>query len=154
MILIGEMSLWVALLMATWAATVSLAGGIFRRADLTLSGERALCATLGMVALASAGVWSAFFRHDFSIEYVASYSTANLPKIYTVAAFWAGEAGSILFSALILTMYATVVVFANRAKNRVPMPYVSATLAVVLIFLLALSSLGAIPAAAFGRLFG
>ena len=145
MIVIGEMSLWVALLMATWAATVSLAGGIFKRGDLTLSGERAIHATLGMVALASAGLWSAFFRHDFSIEYVASHSTANLPKIYTVAAFWAGEAGSILFSALILAMCSAVVVFVNRAKDRAPMPYVSAALAVVLIFLLALSSLGANP---------
>ena len=31
MIVVGELSLWIALLMATWAATVSFAGGVTRR---------------------------------------------------------------------------------------------------------------------------
>ena len=52
MILVGELSLWVALLMAAWAATVSFAGGQMRRADLIESGERAIYATLAMVVLA------------------------------------------------------------------------------------------------------
>ena len=34
MILVGELSLWVALLMATWTATVSFAGGATRRPEL------------------------------------------------------------------------------------------------------------------------
>ena len=49
MILVGELSLWVALLMAAWAATVSFAGGQMRRGDLIESGERAVYATLAMV---------------------------------------------------------------------------------------------------------
>ena len=97
MILIGELSLWVALLMAAWAATVSFAGGALDRRDLTLSGERAIYATLAMVVLASLGLWTALFTHDFSIKYVASFSSANLPKVYTFTAFWAGQAGSMLF---------------------------------------------------------
>src|SRR5207253_10580717 len=50
-ILVGELSLWVALLMAAWAATVSFAGGQMRRVDLIESGERAIYATLAMVVL-------------------------------------------------------------------------------------------------------
>ena len=145
MILIGELSLWVALLMATWAATVSFAGGALKRRDLTVSGERAIYATLIMVVLASAGLWTALFTHDFSIKYVASFSSANLPKVYTFTAFWAGQAGSMLFWCLILAIYSSIAVFSNRAKNRELMPYVSGTLAVVMIFFLATMCLGANP---------
>ncbi|MEA2762216.1 MAG: cytochrome c-type biosis protein CcmF, partial [Gemmatimonadaceae bacterium] len=91
MILVGELSLWVALLMAAWAATVSFAGGQMRRGDLIESGERALYATLAMVVLASIGLWTALLTHDFSIKYVASFTSANLPKVYTITAFWGGQ---------------------------------------------------------------
>nr|MDP9178848.1 heme lyase CcmF/NrfE family subunit [Gemmatimonadota bacterium] len=97
MILVGELSLWVALLMAAWAATVSFAGGALARRDLVASGERAIYATLAMVVLASLGLWTALFSHDFSIKYVASFTSANLPKAYLFTAFWAGQAGSLLF---------------------------------------------------------
>jgi len=144
-ILIGELSLWVALLMAAWAATVSFAGGALNRRDLTLSGERAIYATLAMVFLASLGLWTALFAHDFSIKYVASFSSANLPKVYTFTAFWAGQAGSMLFWCLILAIYSAIAVYQNRVRNRTLMPYVSGTLAVVLIFFLATMCFGANP---------
>ena len=66
MILVGELSLWVALLMAAWTATVSFAGGMQGRADLVRSGERALYATFGFTLLASLGVWTALFTHMIS----------------------------------------------------------------------------------------
>ncbi|MDO8502862.1 MAG: heme lyase CcmF/NrfE family subunit [Gemmatimonadaceae bacterium] len=145
MILVGELSLWVALLMATWAATVSFTGGALRRRDLTLSGERAIYATLAMVVLASAGLWTALFTHDFSIRYVASFSSANLPKVYTFTAFWAGQSGSMLFWCLILAAYSSLAVYSNRARKHELMPYVSGTLAVVMIFFLAMMCFGANP---------
>ena len=145
MILIGELSLWVALLMATWAATVSFAGGKLNRHDLTLSGERAIYATLAMVVLASAGLWIAIFTHDFSIKYVASFTSSNLPKVYLLTSFWAGQSGSLLFWCLILAGYSTIAVYTNRSRNRVLMPYVTGTLAIVLIFFLATLCLGANP---------
>ena len=40
MILVGELSLWIALLMCAWAVTLSFAGGSLRRGDLVASGER------------------------------------------------------------------------------------------------------------------
>lgn len=145
MILIGELSLWVALLMATWAATVSFAGGAFNRRDLTVSGERAIYATLAMVVLASAGLWTALFTHDFSIKYVASFTSANLPKVYLFTSFWAGQSGSMLFWCLILAGYSAIAVYTNRTRNRVLMPYVTGTVAIVLIFFLATLCLGANP---------
>src|SRR4026208_2295877 len=145
MILVGELSLWVALLMAAWAATVSFAGGQMRRADLIESGERAIYATLAMVVLASLGLWTALLTHDFSIKYVASFTSANLPKVYTITAFWGGQSGSLLFWALILSIYSSIALWTNRTRNRELMPYVSGTLALILVFFLATICLGSTP---------
>jgi len=145
MILVGELSLWVALLMAAWTTTVSFSGGLQGRADLVKSGERALYATFAFTLLASVGIWTALFTHDFSIKFVASYTSANLPKIYTFTAFWAGQAGSLLFWSLILTGYAAIAVFTNRAKNRHMMPWVTGTLGVIALFFLMTMCFGANP---------
>ncbi|MGI8400074.1 MAG: heme lyase CcmF/NrfE family subunit [Gemmatimonadaceae bacterium] len=145
MILVGELSLWVALLMAAWAATVSFAGGQMRRGDLIESGERALYATLAMVVLASIGLWTALLTHDFSIKYVASYTSANLPKVYIITAFWGGQSGSLLFWALILSSFTAITLWTNRTRNRELMPYVSGTLALILVFFLATICLGSNP---------
>lgn len=145
MILLGELSLWVALLMAAWATTVSFAGGVQGRADLVRSGKRALYATFAFTALASIGILTALFKHDFSIKFVASYTSINLPKVYTLTAFWAGQAGSLLFWALILTTYSTIAVATSWKKNQVLMPWVIGTLGSVALFFLMALCFGANP---------
>lgn len=145
MILIGELSLWVALLMAAWTTTVSFSGGMQGRTDLIRSGERAMYATFGFTLLASIGIWTALFTHDFSIKFVASYTSINLPKIYTFTAFWAGQAGSMLFWALILTLYSAIAVASNRRANRELMPWVTGTLGIVCLFFLMTMAFGANP---------
>jgi cytochrome c-type biogenesis protein CcmF len=143
--LLGELSLWVALLMAAWTTTVSYAGGMQGRADLVRSGERALYATFGFTTLASIGIWYALFTHDFTVKFVASYTSINLPKIYTFTAFWAGQAGSLLFWALILTTYSTIAVVTSRRANKALMPWVTGTLGAVATFFLMTLCFGANP---------
>ena len=145
MILSGELSLWVALVMAAWACTISYAGGAMRRADLVASGERGLYAATFFTVLASAGLLTALVTHDFSLRYVASYTSANLPTLYTVSAFWGGQSGSLLFWALILSSYAAIAVWSNRSRNRELMPWVTGTLAVTLAFFLAVTAFGSNP---------
>ncbi len=149
MIVIGELSMWVALLFAAWACAMSFSGGVFRRADLAETAERALYMTWGFVGLASLGLWTALVRHNFTLRYVASYTSANLPTLYTLTAFWAGQEGSMLFWALILSTYSAIAVWANRGHNRALMPYVVGTLSAVLVFFLAVLCFGASP---YGRL--
>jgi cytochrome c-type biogenesis protein CcmF len=144
-IVVGELSLWIALLMATWSATVSFAGGLGGRADLIRSGERAAYSAFGFTALASLGLWTALLTRDFSLSYVASQISANMPNIYVFTAFWSGQAGSMLFWALILAGYGALTVWSNRASNRELMPFVTGTLAVVLVFFLATTALKANP---------
>lgn len=140
MILLGEISLRVALLMAVWVAIVSYAGGRTRRPELIASGERGVRAVLALLGLATAGLLTALLTSDFSVRYVAAHTAANLPAIYSVAALWAGRPGSLLLCALILAVYSAVAV-----RGRDQTSCVTGTLAVVMLSLLAAIVLRADP---------
>jgi cytochrome c-type biogenesis protein CcmF len=144
-ILVGELSLWIALVMAAWTTTVSFSGARLRRPDLVASGERGIYTTFALVLLASIGLWTALLTHDFSFRFVASTTSRNMPAIYVFAAFWGGQAGSLLFWALILTFYSAVAVYLHRNRSRDMMPWVTGTLALVQLFFLLTACLGANP---------
>jgi cytochrome c-type biogenesis protein CcmF len=144
-ILVGELSLWVALLMAAWASVTSFAGGALGRDDLVTSGRRGLYATTMMIVLASLGLWTALLTHDFSLKYVASNTSANMPKVYVFAAFWGGQAGSLLFWALILSLYSALAIRSASTKARDLAPWATGTLAMILVFFVAVVCFKANP---------
>jgi cytochrome c-type biogenesis protein CcmF len=144
-ILIGELSLWVALLMAAWSTTVSYVGGALRRDDLVSSGVRGLYATFAMVLLASIGLWTALLTKDFSLEYVAGHISASMPSAYIFTAFWSGQAGSMLFWALILSMYGTIAIATSRSRNRELIPWAAGTISAILLFFIATTCFKANP---------
>ena len=145
MILVGELSLWVALLMAMWTGVTSYAGGALGREDLVTSGRRGLYATTTMIVLASLGLWTALLTHDFSLKYVASNTSANMPKVYVFAAFWGGQSGSLLFWALILSLFSAVAIWSARTKARDLAPWACGTLAMILVFFIAVVCFKANP---------
>ncbi len=49
------------------------------------------------MTVSSAILLFAFINCDFAVEYVAQYSDKTLPLFYRITAFWAGQAGSMLF---------------------------------------------------------
>jgi cytochrome c-type biogenesis protein CcmF len=144
-ILVGELSLWVALLMAAWSGVTSFAGGALGRDDLVASGRRGLYATTAMVVLASIGLWTALLTHDFSLKYVASNTSANMPKVYVFAAFWGGQAGSLLFWSLILACYSALAIRTASTKARDLAPWATGTLAMILVFFIAVVCFKANP---------
>jgi cytochrome c-type biogenesis protein CcmF len=144
-ILIGELSLWVALLMAAWATSVSFAGGALKRDDLIVSGRRGLYATFAMTGLASLGLWTALLTRDFSLEYVGGHISSAMPNVYVFTAFWSGQAGSMLFCALILSMYSAIAIATSRKRNPALMPWAAATLGAVLLFFIATTCFRANP---------
>lgn len=145
MILIGELSLWIALLMAAWATTAGFAGAFTAREELIASGRRALYAMCGFVVMASAGLWTALLTSDFSFKFVASETSRNLPSVYKFTAFWGGQAGSLLFWALILSCYTAIAVRTGRKSNRELMPFVVPTLSAIALFFLLTICFGANP---------
>jgi cytochrome c-type biogenesis protein CcmF len=133
---LGRLAICLALVCAAFAVASSLAGARWRRADLVRSGEHAAFACWGLVALAAGLLLQALLAHDFSLEYVAAYSSSTLPTRYTVAALWGGQKGSLLFWAFLLTTFTAIVEWQNRDRNRDFMPYVTAVLMIVATFFL------------------
>jgi cytochrome c-type biogenesis protein CcmF len=135
---IGRLAICLALLASLFGVGASLLGATRRRADLVRAGEHAAHAVFGLVALAVAILLRALLTHDFSLEYVAAYSSSTLPTNYVVAALWGGQKGSLLFWAFVLTLFTTIVEVQNRDRNRALMPYVTATLLTTAAFFLGL----------------
>ncbi|MDQ3556314.1 MAG: heme lyase CcmF/NrfE family subunit [Gemmatimonadota bacterium] len=133
---IGEVALWIALLLSVWGCAVAFIGGRTGRGDLVLSGERSVLAVFGLLAISSVSIVAAFLRNEYRYQYVAGYSNRELSVFYKVTGLWAGQTGSLVFWALLLAFFAALVVVQNRHRNREFMPYVAGTLLVVLAFFL------------------
>lgn len=136
MTVLGETALWIALPIALWGTAVSFAGGKTGRAELTLSGERAAYALTFLLLLASLGIVAAFLGGRYEYWYVANYSNRELDTYFKVAGLWAGQRGSLVFWTLLLSVFASIAVFQNRARNREFMPYAAGVLLAILSFLL------------------
>src|SRR5713226_940538 len=135
---LGRLAVCLALLFAAYGVFAGLLGGIRRCAHLARSAEHAAYAVFALVVVATAILLRALLRHDFTLEYVAAYSSSTLPTQYTVAALWGGQKGSLLWWTFLLTLFATIVQVQNREQNRALMPFVSATLMTVACFFLGL----------------
>lgn len=138
MIAIGNLALFLALLASIYSVVASVYGGLRRRRDFVASGEHAAWACWGTVLVATAVMVHALVTHDFSIKYVASYSSTTLPLRFRVAALWGGMEGSLLFWVVILTSMFAVALWQNRERNRELMPFVTATVMTTTAFFLAL----------------
>jgi len=66
--------------------------------------EKAQPLLAGALLVASACLLHALYWNDFSLQYVASYTDRILPVFYRLTAFWAGQAGSLLFWALSVSL--------------------------------------------------
>jgi cytochrome c-type biogenesis protein CcmF len=142
---LGHPSITAALLFAIAAAVLCIAGAIKRRRDLTVAGVRCFVAVACFVGLAVLALVSALFAHDFSIEYVANYSSRSLTGPYTFGALWGGMEGSLLFWTLLLTVFAAVALTRAPARTARLVAWAGAVLSSVAIFFLALLLMPASP---------
>ncbi|HNT65917.1 MAG TPA: cytochrome c-type biogenesis CcmF C-terminal domain-containing protein [bacterium] len=69
------------------------------------SARRASQAVFFFLSLAAIALLVALLSRDFTIEYVAHYTNRSLSLFYTIAAFWAGQAGSLLLWAWLLAAF-------------------------------------------------
>ena len=136
MILLGELALWISLPVGIWGAVVGFVGGRKGRGDLVLSAEYSVYAVFFLLIMTSAGIITAFLTDSFEYWYVANYSNRELPTFYKVSGLWAGQRGSLVFWALLLSFFSAAAVFTNRTKNREFMPYVVGVLLTISSFFL------------------
>ncbi|MBI4481978.1 MAG: heme lyase CcmF/NrfE family subunit [Acidobacteria bacterium] len=134
----GYFALLLSLIFTVYAAVAALLGAREERAPFLISAQRSvMAAALALAASAGFLVYLLAVR-DFSVEYVASHTSRALPLWYAVAAFWAGQKGSLLFWALLGGLFAAAAVWANRRQHRRLLPYAIAVLMGIQVFFLVL----------------
>lgn len=116
MYLVAYASLLLALLFALGGAGAGVAQlWQGRDADLGWLEKAHLGVTLCLL-VASGVLLTALVNYDFSVNYVASYTDRVLPLFYRLTAFWAGQAGSLLFWALMVALCGALFQFTAAYK--------------------------------------
>ncbi|MGH3048020.1 MAG: cytochrome c biogenesis protein CcsA, partial [Gaiellaceae bacterium] len=139
---LGRAALVAALGLILYAAIAGAWAAFRGRRRLLDSAASALVAAFAATGVASLVLLAALAARDFSFEYVARSTSRELPLGYTLAAFWSGQAGSLLLWLLVLTGSASVAVGLNRGLVRDVLPWtvpilggVSAFFAILLVFI-------------------
>jgi cytochrome c-type biogenesis protein CcmF len=127
MIELGHYSLVFAWAMSLFAI-VALWFSRHRQTPLRQSGYRAVVASFALIMAASVALLVLLVRHDFRVEYVAAYTSRDLPLTYVLTAFWGGQSGSLLLWTLLLALFSVIVFVQNRNKHEDSLPYVAAVI--------------------------
>jgi cytochrome c-type biogenesis protein CcmF len=106
--LIGYFCMLFAMLASLVLAGAALFAAWTGRPELARLCEKGHLAAAALMTAASAVLLQALVVRDFSFQYVASYTDTFLPMFYTVTAFWAGQAGSLLFWAWCVALMGVV----------------------------------------------
>ena len=145
MTLLGQFSLWVAFLVGLWCVVISFAGRWRDRPELAGTVTRSVYVVLGALVVASISLWKGLISHDFNIEYVAAYTSRNLPPYYIFSAFWAGPKGSLLFWAVVLSLFASLAQLLTPRRYAHLMPYVAGVTSTVVVFFVSVMLFGSSP---------
>jgi len=142
MTVLGNLVLWLAFLVGVWGALAGLVGGLRARPDLQQSARHAVFVMCGALLVAVFSLEVALFRHDFNVEYVAAYTSRNLPIFYTWSALYAGQKGSLLFWATVLSVFGSLALVLTPRRQRELLPYVAAVVSLVAAFFISVMLFG------------
>ena len=87
----------------------------------------------GFVTAASLLLWILIFENDFSVEYVATYSSTTLPTLYKVSAFWAGQQGSFLLWLLVHAIIGAVLTWRRTSAAALGIYFLLQSILVLLV---------------------
>src|SRR5690349_3673591 len=142
MTVLGSICLWLAFLLGVWGALAGIVGGLSGRSDLARSARHAVFAMFGALFVAVVSLEWALFHHDFNVEYVAAYTSRNLPIFYTWSALYAGQKGSLLFWATVLSLFGSLALVLTSRQHREFLPYVAGVVALVASFFVSVMLFG------------
>src|SRR4051794_8759831 len=131
----GHIAIVAAMVVAAYAAIAAPLGVRLRAPELLASAYNAVLGVAILMSAASFALLLAFLSNDFSIRYVAEHSSREMPLSLVAAAFYGGQAGSLLYWGWTLSIFSAIVAYQQRrATDRQLMAYVHMTLMVVMAF--------------------
>ncbi len=141
MYLFAYLVLVVAFICAIFCAGASLEALTSKRKNTLALVTKGYTLIAALLTLASIILLYAFVVCDFTLLYVAQYSNKTLPLFYRMTAFWAGQAGSMLFWAWSVAISGLVFIPLAAYKNltkETKLWYMAFFLAIMAFFLLLL----------------
>jgi cytochrome c-type biogenesis protein CcmF len=146
-LLAGRLLLILALAIAVYGVFASLYGvlagdraGTWGRGGRAwiASGRRAVYALAFTLGVCFCVLEVAFLSSTFSYDLVATHSSTTTPAFYRATAIWSSQEGSLLFWALLLSVWSSIVLYATRNRAREVAPYAAAVLLGIAAFFCAL----------------
>ena len=128
---LGSYAIALALAAALWGVVASIIGATRKREDFVRSAEGAVYAMALAVCVAAGSLLTLLVTGDFSVAYVADYTSKSLAVPYRFAAMWAGQGGSLLLWTWFSAILAVIITVQNRRKGWGVAPYAVTTFCVV-----------------------
>jgi cytochrome c-type biogenesis protein CcmF len=130
----GHIAIVAAFVVAAYVAVAAPLGVRLRAPELTASAYNGVLGVAVLMTVASGTLLLAFLTNDFSIRYVAEHSSREMPLSLVAAAFYGGQAGSLLYWGWTLALFSAIVAYQQRRTDRELMAYVHMTLMAVMAF--------------------
>src|SRR4029450_2375812 len=115
---LGRVALVVCLGLAAYAVVGGALGARSGRRRLPDSPENAVIVSFLAALVASGFLVTALVQKDFGFVYVYEHTSLELPRPYTLSAFWGGQEGSLLLWLVILTAFSALAVVLGRRSAR------------------------------------
>ncbi|HLG62783.1 MAG TPA: heme lyase CcmF/NrfE family subunit [Ktedonosporobacter sp.] len=133
---LGSISLILAAGFALYTIIAAVVGAMRHTPALVASAQRGVLVVALLMLLASFALVASFLTHDFGLSYVAQHSSLSMPWYFTAAAFYGGQEGSLLYWALMLSIFSAIFIFTAKRAPAELVPYVAATLMGIEVFFL------------------
>jgi cytochrome c-type biogenesis protein CcmF len=132
--LIGHGALLISVAVIVLGIGAGVMAGRLRTQDWINAVYSAVYTNFVLVTIATGAMVVALVTHDFSVSYVAQVGSRATPLFYTIISLWSALEGSILFWGWVLSLYAAVVVWGNRRRAGVLVPWSATALLSVSLF--------------------
>jgi len=134
MIDLGYYSLLASMITCAWGFAAALVGAGTGSRPLIASARRSVHANFVLLLLASLSLFWLILSDNFTVRYVASYSSRDLPLLYKLSSFWGGQEGSLLFWALCISLFAFFAFLGGREHSPRFAAFFSASLLGIMAF--------------------
>ncbi|MBI2909344.1 MAG: heme lyase CcmF/NrfE family subunit [Chloroflexi bacterium] len=131
---IGYVAILLSLVTSVYIVFAAAFGAKREYPELVASARNGMLASFALLTIASLALVYSFVSHDFGVKYVAQYSSSDMPLAYVLAAFYAGQAGSLLFWGWLLSLFGAVVVLQEHKSDKPLIPYVFVVMAITQAF--------------------
>lgn len=131
---LGQVLVLVSFGLTALVSALALAGAILHRKRLVRASGYGMGSVAWLNTAIALVLLHGFMTHDFSNQYIASYSDSGMPLVYLLTAFWAGEKGALLFWVVSLSSLAALMCWRHRGDESAFFGATNAVVALALLF--------------------